>query len=189
MGTENYNRAIYMAFEYQYKAIHLNSSAYHWLDKPFQKDYDANKLMLSAFLNSKSYSKVVSLVETRASDKSTHELYNIDLSYRRFHNKEYNKYNSFLEIDYTQQYFSIFVFLNFERPTLQANINLSELSQREIEVFNLLSLGMKSKEIAAELNISTYTANTHRRNILNKMNMKSTLQLITTLQNNNNGKS
>ncbi len=45
------------------------------------------------------------------------------------------------------------------------------LSQREIEVLNLLALGMRNKEIAAELHISEETAQGHVKNILAKLSV------------------
>ncbi len=47
-----------------------------------------------------------------------------------------------------------------------------KLSNREIEVINLVKEGMTTKEIAEKLNISFYTAETHRKNIKTKMGIK-----------------
>jgi DNA-binding NarL/FixJ family response regulator len=40
-----------------------------------------------------------------------------------------------------------------------------KLSSREVEVIKLVKAGLKTKEIADKLNISFYTAETHRKNI------------------------
>lgn len=50
----------------------------------------------------------------------------------------------------------------------------SILSQREIDVLKLLALGLSNKEIAEELNISTHTAISHRKNITSKLGVRST---------------
>ena len=50
----------------------------------------------------------------------------------------------------------------------------SILSQREIDVLKLLSLGLSNKEIAENLNISTHTAISHRKNITSKLGVRST---------------
>ena len=42
------------------------------------------------------------------------------------------------------------------------------LTGRELEVLTLITVGKQDKEVAAELNISVYTAHTHVRNILRK---------------------
>ncbi len=49
---------------------------------------------------------------------------------------------------------------------------------RELEVFELLKMGMKSEEIAKELNLTVNTVNTHRKNMLKKTGAKSSLEMI-----------
>ncbi|MCA9482893.1 MAG: response regulator transcription factor [Nitrospina sp.] len=57
--------------------------------------------------------------------------------------------------------------------------NLHEnLSDREFQVFTLIASGKKLKEIADALNVGITTVSTHRARILQKMNMKSTAELI-----------
>ena len=52
------------------------------------------------------------------------------------------------------------------------NGNVSPLSKREREVLRLLSEGESSKDIAAKLEISTKTIETHRRRITSKLGIK-----------------
>lgn len=47
-------------------------------------------------------------------------------------------------------------------------------SKRELEISELLSQNLSSKEIAQQLNISNHTVDTHRRNILKKTGLKNT---------------
>lgn len=47
------------------------------------------------------------------------------------------------------------------------------LSNREIEVLSLVVQGFINKEIATKLNISLTTVITHRKNIMEKLGMKS----------------
>lgn len=54
----------------------------------------------------------------------------------------------------------------------QASQNLL-LSDREIEVLQLLAQGYTNKQIADHLNISVHTVNTHRKNISQKTGIKS----------------
>lgn len=54
-----------------------------------------------------------------------------------------------------------------------------ELSIREREVVKCLAEGLTSNIIASVLNISPETVKTHRKNILRKMNLNSTVDLIT----------
>jgi DNA-binding CsgD family transcriptional regulator len=50
---------------------------------------------------------------------------------------------------------------------------VNSLTERETEVLKLVSLGNASKEIADKLNISTHTVITHRKNITEKLGIKS----------------
>jgi two-component system response regulator NreC len=52
------------------------------------------------------------------------------------------------------------------------------LSGREREVLQLVAEGKSSKEIAGLLNLSTYTVETHRANLMQKLNLKGIPELI-----------
>jgi DNA-binding NarL/FixJ family response regulator len=56
--------------------------------------------------------------------------------------------------------------------------NLPKLSPREREVLQLVSEGKASKEVAMILNVSLATAETHRSNILRKLKLHSTAELV-----------
>lgn len=56
--------------------------------------------------------------------------------------------------------------------------NITRLSPREREVVQLVSEGKASKEIAAILNVSLATAETHRSNILRKLRLHSIAELV-----------
>lgn len=60
----------------------------------------------------------------------------------------------------------------FERPPHES------LSVRELEVLRMIAAGKKPAEIAGELSISDKTVSTYRARILQKMNMKTTAELI-----------
>lgn len=62
---------------------------------------------------------------------------------------------------------------NFSQKLLQSGI-----SNRERDVIRLLVLNYSSKEISNLLNISSHTVDTHRRNILKKLKISSTGELI-----------
>lgn len=55
---------------------------------------------------------------------------------------------------------------------------LDHLSQREMEVINLIKQGKTSKEIASSLYLSIKTIEVHRYNILKKLNLKNAAALI-----------
>jgi DNA-binding CsgD family transcriptional regulator len=53
-----------------------------------------------------------------------------------------------------------------------------KISNREMEVLNLISLAFSTSEIAQELYISSETAKTHRKNLLLKINAKNSAGLV-----------
>lgn len=55
---------------------------------------------------------------------------------------------------------------------------ISDLSDREYEVLKLIGKGFTSKQISEKLFISIHTVNSHRKNLLRKLDMKSPTQLI-----------
>lgn len=62
----------------------------------------------------------------------------------------------------------------------------NRVSNRERDVIRLLVLDYSSKEISEKLNISSHTVDTHRRNILKKLNISSTGELVGILKMNQN---
>lgn len=60
----------------------------------------------------------------------------------------------------------------------EINCDPTVLSQREFEVLKLITKGYKTSEIADELFVSVHTINSHRKNILKKLNLKSPAELI-----------
>ncbi|MBB6128071.1 MULTISPECIES: response regulator transcription factor [Mucilaginibacter] len=51
-------------------------------------------------------------------------------------------------------------------------------TKREMEVLDLIGEGFSSKQIAGKLFISINTVETHRRHMLEKMEVKNSMQLI-----------
>ncbi len=56
--------------------------------------------------------------------------------------------------------------------------NVNALTEREIEIINLIKEGHSSKEIAATLNISLKTVEVHRHNVLKKLKLKNSASLV-----------
>ncbi len=63
-----------------------------------------------------------------------------------------------------------------ERSQLDAR--LAELTSREREVMDLLVTGKSTREVAKELNISSKTVDIHRRRVLDKMEVRSVVELV-----------
>lgn len=56
--------------------------------------------------------------------------------------------------------------------------NVNALTEREIQIINLIKEGQSSKEIAAALNISLKTVEVHRHNVLKKLKLKNSASLV-----------
>jgi len=52
------------------------------------------------------------------------------------------------------------------------------LSQRELEIIQLIAEGLTNVQIADSLFISTHTVNTHRKNIMNKLGVNNTAAIV-----------
>ncbi|HEY4156038.1 MAG TPA: response regulator transcription factor [Puia sp.] len=63
-----------------------------------------------------------------------------------------------------------------KKPVVQADINA--LTEREMEIINLIKKGNSSKEISNFLQISLKTVEVHRHNILKKLNLKNSASLV-----------
>jgi DNA-binding NarL/FixJ family response regulator len=62
--------------------------------------------------------------------------------------------------------------------SLQAEIENSDLTKREIEVLKLVSKGHTNDEISDKLHISTTTVRTHRANLISKTGCSNTASLV-----------
>ena len=58
------------------------------------------------------------------------------------------------------------------------NSELDNLTDREVEIINLITEGLKSSEIADQLKLSTRTIEVHRRNLMKKLDVKNTAELV-----------
>ncbi len=63
---------------------------------------------------------------------------------------------------------------------LSTNGNLPVLTRREVEVLKLIADGLTNQEIADKLFISSWTVDSHRKNLLLKFNAKNTAILVKT---------
>jgi two-component system response regulator NreC len=75
------------------------------------------------------------------------------------------------------------VLLNSYLSDEQIDVNEKEnrqksLSDREMEVFKLFAEGFSNREIAEQLFISIRTVETHKNNIMKKINIKTTVDLV-----------
>jgi DNA-binding NarL/FixJ family response regulator len=59
-----------------------------------------------------------------------------------------------------------------------SNCNGVVLTEREREIIAMIAEGLSNKEIADKLFLSTHTVNTHRKNIMNKLEVNNTAGLV-----------
>ncbi len=69
-------------------------------------------------------------------------------------------------------------YINQEFSNKQNSIVNVEITKREKEIIELISAGYSNKEIAEKINLSTSTVDVHRYNILRKLNVKNTAEMI-----------
>ena len=71
-------------------------------------------------------------------------------------------------------------------PSLnKGNILIEKLTKRELEIIKLIAIQMNSLQISEKLFLSYYTVKTHRKNILQKLELKNTAGLIEFANKNN----
>ncbi|KQS47768.1 MAG: response regulator transcription factor [Flavobacterium lindanitolerans] len=74
------------------------------------------------------------------------------------------------------------IFESFSKIPQQSYINeampLSSITERELEVLKLITMEYSGTQIGEELNISTNTVETHRKNLIKKLNVKTTIGLV-----------
>ena len=63
-------------------------------------------------------------------------------------------------------------------PGMEPSGSVTELSDRELQVLRLLVDGVKNRDIASRLHVSTKTVDSHRANILRKLDLSSNAELV-----------
>lgn len=74
------------------------------------------------------------------------------------------------------------IFESYTKTQQQSYINegmpVSSITDRELEILRLITLEYSGTQIGDQLNISTNTVETHRKNLIRKLNVKSTIGLV-----------
>lgn len=60
----------------------------------------------------------------------------------------------------------------------KGNNELNNLTDREVQIIDLITEGFKSSDIAKELELSTRTIEVHRRNLMKKLDVKNSAELV-----------
>ena len=85
------------------------------------------------------------------------------------------------EIQRGKKYFSDIIqdyILSNYRNISKSDTNKKQLTKRETEVAELVVSGLTNQKIAEKLHISIHTVQFHRSNILKKLNLKNTVDLV-----------
>ncbi len=80
--------------------------------------------------------------------------------------------------DYFGEKLSKIIYKSYVQHVKTKSISDNCLSEREIEIIKLLADGLSSKEIANKLFISSRTVETHKNNIISKLNLKNNVELV-----------
>ena len=67
---------------------------------------------------------------------------------------------------------------NLQNQVLNAEELISSITGRELEILNLISQEKRGKDIGEMLSISVNTVETHRKNLMKKLNVKSSIGLV-----------
>jgi two-component system response regulator NreC len=65
-----------------------------------------------------------------------------------------------------------------KKPLDSSSPQMAGLTKREKQILQLIGEGLSTKMIAEKCNISINTVETHRRHLLEKLNVKNSMQLI-----------
>ena len=60
-----------------------------------------------------------------------------------------------------------------------------KITVRELEIMRLIAQGLETEKIAAKLFLSTHTVTTHRRNVLSKLDLKNSVEMVNFLRKRN----
>jgi DNA-binding NarL/FixJ family response regulator len=85
-----------------------------------------------------------------------------------------------LGVNYFPSKYNIYKNFNLKERELfffQSNENIKKLSDRELEIVQLILQEMSNKEISSKLFLSVHTVNNHRKNIFKKLNVNNVVSL------------
>lgn len=123
------------------------------------------------------------LVVSDFDKESIYKLHKINISgFITTHANTNELINAIRTITSGGKYFSskvveVLIELSFKKTNNQKLLH-ENLSEREMEIFRLVTQGKSTKAIADELCLSTHTVYTHRKNILKKLSCKNATELI-----------
>lgn len=107
------------------------------------------------------------------SHRENNKFFVIGIVYSYFNNETLNNFDDIIRIDAKKdQIINLFEKLKSNSEDNQSTPTIDTLSRREKEVLKLIASGFASQKIAETLFISHHTVNTHRKNIMKKLDIK-----------------
>lgn len=147
-------------------------------------DYEGNDPVLKSLLNQVVQSKATNVLVITNEDKREHIKPLLDMGIKGIVTKQCSQseiLNAIESVSKNTRFYCnriLDVLLENEEESKEVDCEPTDLSPREYEVLQLITKGHKTVQIADELNVSVHTINSHRKNILKKLNLKSPTELI-----------
>lgn len=148
-------------------------------------DYNgSNQINIEDITRIKSVSPLTSVMII-SEDRSKTNIHKVlDLGASGFITKECSKEeinNAILAASRSEKFFCnkiLDVILEKDQEEQDENCDYTDLTPREVEIVKMVTEGLSAKEISEELSISTHTVYTHRKNIMKKLGIKNSSELV-----------
>lgn len=147
-------------------------------------DYEGDDPVLKSLLNQVVQSKATNVLIITNEDKRVHIKPLLDMGIKGIVTKQCSQseiLNAIESVSKNARFYCnriLDVLIENEQEIKEQDCEPTDLSPREYEVLQLITKGHKTVQIADELNVSVHTINSHRKNILKKLNLKSPTELI-----------
>ena len=147
-------------------------------------DYEGDDPVLKSLLTQVVQSKATNVLVITNEDKREHIKPLLDMGIKGIVTKQCSQseiLNAIESVSKNTRFYCnriLDVLIENEQEAKEVDCEPTDLSPREFEVLQLITKGHKTVQIADELNVSVHTINSHRKNILKKLNLKSPTELI-----------
>ncbi|WP_421874088.1 response regulator transcription factor [Marinoscillum sp.] len=147
-------------------------------------DYQSDDPVLRSLLNQVVASKATNVLIITNEDKKEHIKPLLDMGIKGIVTKKCSQgeiLNAIESVSKNSRFYCnriLDLLIDNSSEEKEVDCEPTDLSPREYEVLQLITKGHKTVQIADELNVSVHTINSHRKNILKKLNLKSPTELI-----------
>ncbi len=147
-------------------------------------DYQSNDPVLKSLLNQVVASNATNVLIITNEDQKEHVKPLLDMGIKGIVTKKCSQteiLNAIESVSKNSRFYCnriLDLLIEHDNEPKEVDCEPTDLSPREYEVLQLITKGHKTVQIADELNVSVHTINSHRKNILKKLNLKSPTELI-----------